>query len=118
MVTEGRRELWPAGRLPILVPWCLQWEKRMDADGRSRGGETDVARDRHGVDKAWLAEGKVRGSSRDSNRAKPAADPAIEQKFGPWTRRISSASSSRREELLLWGERLLKAESLSEVFGG
>jgi hypothetical protein len=60
----------------------------------------------------WLEEGRQQGEARLLIRQ-------LEQKFGLLTtadhQRIQQADS---EELLLWGERLLKAESLSEVFGG
>jgi hypothetical protein len=56
----------------------------------------------------WLAEGEARMLTRQ-----------LEQKFGPLDvadqQRIQQADA---EELLVWGERLLKAESLAEVFGG
>jgi hypothetical protein len=64
----------------------------------------------------WLAEGRQQGQQQGEARL---LTRLVEQKFGPLNaadqQRIQQADA---EELLLWGERLLKAESLSEVFGG
>jgi len=59
----------------------------------------------------WLEEGRQQGEARLLRRM-------VEQKFGPLTEadqaRIQQADA---EELLAWGERLLTARTLSEVFG-
>jgi Domain of unknown function (DUF4351) len=58
----------------------------------------------------WLEEGRQQGEARLLKRQ-------LEQKFGPLTAadqaRIQQADA---EELLTWGERLLTARTLSEVF--
>jgi hypothetical protein len=68
----------------------------------------------------WLAEGKAQGLQEGQQQGEARMlSRQLEFKFGPLDaadqQRIQQADA---EELLLWGERLLKAESLAEVFGG
>lgn len=97
-----------------VVPWTEQWKQQGFLQGTEQGIEQGIER---GIERG-IEQGIERGLAR--GRQEGEAQLLLRQltrKFGPLSgdtrARLEAADA---EQLLIWGERLLTAVSLDEVF--
>ena len=92
---------------PMLRETVIEWTHQWLEEGRVRGIEEGRAR---GVEEG-MRLGQQRGEADFFLRL-------LEKRFGPVDARLRSRiQSARSEQLEAWGERLLGARSLGEIFG-